>query len=299
MAYYSGQCNSYQHLAEILVEKCQAHGWAWRDAILSKDDLFIKIEPQDTAKNGIPAGIILTGSTSRDNFITKSSPTRVRMGSPHTTNFHATFPTNYHLFIFVNEIYLIMKFDHDKFFYLAFGKSQLIQGTQGNGLWLSATACYYAHSTGISINDTNGGTGGSGNPSPVAPFWNRNNWAKDWSNAVICHGFDGVLWSSGTSKVYVTFEPLINRLPTTHFSDSPLLPYNIYLERPENKLSLICQFENARFVRVNNYENEQILTLGYEKWIVFPFFKKNIQERNGVGYMQHTGTFGWAIRYEG
>lgn len=307
MAYYSGLCTSYRNLTETLVEKCQVHGWVWQDNILSKDDLFIKIEPQDTTRNNIPAGIILTGGTNRQNFVLGSSGSRVRMGSPHPTELGATFPANYHLFIFANEVYLIIKFDYDKFFYLAFGKSTLIQGTQGNGLWLSATSNYYANlNNPIVMTELHGGHSTYGFGSAVAPFWNRHSWSQGQSNSLICHGFDGILWSLGNKKAHVIFEPLITRLPTAHFSDSPLLPYNIYLERPENKLSLIAQLENARFVRVDNYENEQILTLGHEKWMIFPFYHKNIRERsNTVVYYQsgknspHTGTFGWAIRYDG
>lgn len=294
MAYYTGQCTSYQHLADILVEKCQVHGWAWQDGILSKDDLFIQIEVHHNL------GISLLGGTGfQSGILQNSSISPVRLGSPHDTGLQVVFPADYHLFIHTNEVYFIVKSDLDKFYYLAFGKSSLIQGAQGNGLWLSATACRYGFWRSINIS-VGGGGGGWGSPSAVAPFFNRfSGWDVDVSNSFICHGMDGILWSSGQKPAYAIFEPLIDRLPTAYFADSPLLPYNIYLERPENKLSLICQFENARFVRVDNYEPEQILTLGHERWMVFPFFRKNINERYGGDGIQHTGTFGWAIRYEG
>lgn len=293
MAYYTGQCTSFQNLADILVEKCQAHGFAWQDGILSKDDLFIKHEIDDKW------GIYMSGGVGRQNgILLGNSGNKVRLGSPSDRDLQVIFPANYHLFVFKNEVYLILK-SVDRFYYLAFGKSTLIQDTEGNGLWLSATACQHPHWRAIAIQRNGGGSGGGENPSPVAPFFNREAWSDGWSNSTICHGFDGVLWSSGASRAWCTFEPLIDRMPTAHFSDSPLLPYNIYLERPENKLSLIAQFENARFLRIDNYEPEQILTLGHEKWMVFPFFQKNIQHRDGGWEIKHSGTFGWAIRYEG
>lgn len=296
MAYYTGQCTSYQNLADILVEKCQSHGWTWQDGILSKDNLFVKI---DVVHTGTAQGVVISGGTEKQgSILLGNSQSKVRLGSPSPDNLQIVFPVIYRLFIFVDEVYLIAKSDTDKFYYLAFGKSQLLQNTAGNGLWLSATSCYYSNYRGIGIGENNGGSGGGGNASPVAPFWNRNSWSENWSNSIICHGYDGILWSSGTSMAYTSFEPLISRLPTTHFSDSPLLPYNIYLERPENKISLIAQFNYARFVRIDNYEPEQIIVLGHEKWMIFPFFRKNVQNRNN-GYRDHTGTFGWAIRYEG
>lgn len=312
MAYYSGLCTSFQNLADVLVEKCQAHGWTWRDEILSKGDLFVKISVEERSESGYweqQQGIIITGGTGKIGSELVNSSDSVRLGRTATGNYEVRFfPADYHLFVFDNEIYLVMKFDTDRFYYLAFGKSSLINN-QGNGLWLSANACYYKATTwdglaeAIYIATSYGGAGYTHSSSAFAPFWNRHGWQKNASNSTICHGMDDALWSSGTSRAYVSFEPLISRLPTTHFADSPLLPYNIYLERPENKMSLICQFENARFLRIDNHEPEQIITLGHERWMVFPFYRKDVAVRDGTDgsgrSFDHTGTFGWAIRYEG
>lgn len=314
MAYYSGLCTSFQNLADVLVEKCQAHGWTWRDGILSKGDLFVKLSVKEQIESNIhlqQQGITLTGGTGKTGKELVNPSSRVRLGRTGTNNNIEPnfFPANYHLFVFNNEVYLVMKFDTDRFYHLAFGKSSLIKDVQANGLWLSANACYYRVGASnnlwesIYISSTFGGGSSSYSSSAFAPFWNRNNWADNWSNSVICHGIGGALWSSGNSRAYASFEPLINRLPTAHFADSPLLPYNVYLERPENKMSLICQFINARFLRIDNHEPEQIITLGHERWIVFPFYRKDISVRDGTGgsgrSFDHTGTFGWAIRYEG
>ncbi len=59
------------------------------------------------------------------------------------------------------------------------------------------------------------------------------------------------------------------------------------------------QFENAKFIRINNYEPEQLIVLGNDKWMVFPFYKKNSESLGGTGISDHTGTFGWVIRYDG
>lgn len=311
MAYYTGQCSSYQHLADILVEKCQQHGWTWQDNILNKNGMYIHIQvnqKQPTVYYHDGIGIILTGATGKQgSTLINPGATKVRLGSTSYAVVNVSvFPAIYHLFIFEHEVYLLMKFDTNKFYYLMFGQSLLLQNTntQANSLFLSATACLYGYDNRspeyIFITPTSGGASGTRNKSAVAPFWNRNDFSDNWSNSVICHGIDNTLWSSGKSRAYAIFEPLINRLPTTHFSDSPLLPYNIYLQRPQNKLSLIAQLENARFVCIDNYEPEQVIILGHEKWIVFPFFQKNTQQRDaGSSTEIHTGTFGWAIRYEG
>lgn len=289
MAYYSGQCNSYQHLAEILVEKCQAHGWAWRDEILSKDNVAIKLWVCNTPRSyQTGEGIILSAMS--DGLLADIQP---RLGGFGTIN-EDIFPALYHLFVFGQEVYLVLKVGVDKFYHLAFGKSSIL-GT----VWVSATSPQYCYADQWISIATNGGGASSSSITSSAPFWGGAYHNPNWCHCTIQHNLDGYIWSGHSSQAYCNFEPLISRLPTTHFSDSPLLPYNIYLERPENKLSLICQFENARFVRVDNYENEQILTLGHERWMVFPFYRKNVVERNGGHNIRHTGTFGWAIRYEG
>lgn len=301
MAYYTGQCSNYQHLADILVEKCQVHGWVWQDGILSKDNLFVKptISQKDSHNAG---GIIITGGTGKTGatLINPSAHTP-RLGNPsYAVNDGQFFPAKYHCFIFDNEVYLLLAMG-DFYYHLAFGKSALIDSDIANGLWLSATALAHSlgHTNGISISTRDGGGGGWTNLISPAPFWCRVESFEGQNTSIICHGLDGALWSFGANSAFCAFEPLIERLPTQNFSDSVLLPYNIYAYRPESKLSLVAQFHNARCVRVDNYESEQILTLGHERWMVFPFYKKNLSQRDGGMWLEHSGTFGWAIRYEG
>ena len=64
------------------------------------------------------------------------------------------------------------------------------------------------------------------------------------------------------------------------------------------KKTLACIFENARYVCINNFEPEQIIQLGNEKWMIFPFYKKNPVKIESMGE-DHTANFGWAIRYDG
>ena len=71
------------------------------------------------------------------------------------------------------------------------------------------------------------------------------------------------------------------------------------MARASNKVSILAKIENARYLRIDNLQPEQILTFGAEKWMVFPFHKKNSSVRDGGTSIDHSGTFGWAIRYDG
>lgn len=295
MAYYSGQASSYQELLSVLVNACVEQGWTWADGILSKGTIFLKLIIESN-------GIVATAAIGKNsNILINAAPTSPRLGNPGF-NVLIVFPVSYHIFIFDDEVYLKVKFKIDIFYYLAFGKSNI--SLPSNGLWVSATSnrsAYIYNGDGISIGVDSGGAGGGGsNPSAVAPFWNANNYSDNFSNAVISHGFDGVIWSSGSNNA--TFAKAISNLqsrqPSNWSSESILQSFDIYLDRPSGKKSLICQFKHARYLRNDHYEPEQIINMGQEKWMIFPFYKKNINARNGGG-SDHTGTFGWAIRYDG
>lgn len=293
MAYYSGQAASYDQLLTVLVNACVLNGWTWADNILNKSDVYIKLVVSSI-------GITATGGTGKSGAtLLNAALTSPRIGNPHTTNNKVSFPASYRIFVFEYEVYLIVKSDINKFFYLAFGKSNL--NLSASGLWISATACGaggYGYGIGIGMSATGGGAGGSGNPSAVAPFWNGNNFADNWSNAVIAHGFDGIVWSSGSkiANFVSSLAPLNDRQPSAWSTNAILLPINVYVNRASSKKSLACQFQHSRYLRIDNFDPEQIIQLGSEKWMIFPFFQKNITSRNGG---DNTGTFGWAIRYDG
>lgn len=301
MAYYSGQASSYQELLNILTNACVDNDWVWADEILSKNGVFIKLQVLST---GTTTGIKATGGTGKaGSTLINPSPTSPRMGNMHPTMNLPNFPVLYHLFIFNNEVYLIFKFNLNSFYYLAFGRSYL--NPDVNNFWISATSCgagAYNNSGGsVTIFETNGGAGGGGNPTPVAPFWNMNSYTDDWTNSVLMHGLDGGIWSTANknASVVAALVPLIYRQPSGWNSEAIFTPINVLIARPQNKYSIACIFENSRFLRVDNYDPEQIINMGSEKWMILPFYKKNISERNGGGFIDHTGTFGWAIRYDG
>lgn len=294
MVYYSGQATNYQDLLNALTNTCVANGWNWAGNILSKDNLCLELIITAT-------GIVATGGTHiQNNALQGRSPIQVRMGSPSTVINLPIFPVFYHVFIFENEVYLVAKFNVNSFYHLCFGKSSL-QLDQA-GLWVSATSTITpssAQNGGVSISNTGSGSTGA---TSVGPFWRDGTGQLTYHNSVISHGIDGEIWSPSTTKAACATlqqSPLQNRQPSAWSGDSYLQPINIILDRASSKKSLICAIKNARYIRIDNIEPEQILDFGYEKWMVFPFYKKNILSRDGGSNVDHTGTLGWAIRYAG
>lgn len=80
-----------------------------------------------------------------------------------------------------------------------------------------------------------------------------------------------------------------------------MIPFSVYENRGSSKQALVMQPKNSRFLNIANYEPGQIITLGADKWKVYPFAKKNASGMTSEGqyYTADSGRHGWAIRYDG
>ena len=125
-----------------------------------------------------------------------------------------------------------------------------------------------------------------------------------WVNS----GLDGHGWKFGSSesipaRIYAAITQPLFLNPSAWNSEASLLPIRIVKERPSYKSSLILDCENARHFRIDNMAPGDILTLGSDKWKVFPWYRKNSSVPTSnmappTNY-NHTACLGWAIRYEG
>jgi hypothetical protein len=223
---------------------------------------------------------------------------------------------NFSIHIFDNpaEVYVVGRWGVDRFYWLAFGISQLT--LPGSGLWCSAIGREIlesgnAHWVGISIGPDYGGQSGTFAFSCSAGiFWRTVQFSGSTSNTDTIHdGFDGAEWagtpssiSLGTARAFnaiTCLTPLPSLSPSAWNQEAVLLPIQPYVWRASSKCSLVADLGHARYVRIDNYEPEQIVELGGEFWKVYPFHRKNSASRDGGAGIGHTGTFGWAIRVEG
>lgn len=316
MPFYSGTATSYADLLTALTDACVANGWSWSDSILSKGAAFIKLT---VGANGITlqGGTGKTGAT-----LDGASPITPRLGRIHATlGNQGSFPMTYsiHLFSGPDEVFLVARHSVDYFFWSTFGVSN-VPGVGGTGLWYGAVAMaapetYSSESSGgIYIGPTHGGfdSFSGGISSTGALFWktSNNNVSKS-QNSLHC-AIDGITWADQPSSASITAvgklqaiacaAPHVGRQPSAWNSEAVLLPIQAYLARASTKLSLVADLVNARYVRVDNYAPEQIITLGADQWKIYPFYRKESSMRDGItsgGMIDHTGTFGWAIRYDG
>lgn len=286
MAYYSGAANDMAALRSALIGACVAEGWTLTGDILSKGTMFCRTalnfgSLQIQGGTGVGAGNTLVGASSRSCHVLGSG------------NLAVTWPAAYEIFVFPTEVFLVVRFSVDRYQWCAFGQSAI--ALPGTGMWFTATAAMFA-ATGLSLAINSGNT----TYTPGLPFWTSYN-SDGADSCRIHHGLDGASWSTGSDLIGITHSAseLISLLPNTWNSEAVLLPIRAYMTRPSSKLSLVLELINARFTRIDNHEPGEVITFGSERWKIFPGYRKDAVNRNGGNNIQHTGTFGWAVRYEG
>lgn len=206
---------------------------------------------------------------------------------------------------------MVVNYDADAYQWMAMGKSST-PGLAGQGGWCGASiGAFSASSSGtgpIEISSTGGGTSSFGvNYTTAGLFWRHLGSASATSHAMnswVNHGLDAHGWKFSADAFgaaiginYMT--KLLTLQPSVWNSEATLLPIRCMKERPAYKSSLIADIENARHIRIDNLSPGDILVLGSDQWKVFPWYRKNIIVRDGGTSIDHTGTFGWAIRYQG
>lgn len=292
MAFYSGSANDMAAVRTALVAACVAEGWTWNGGteVLSKGVMFVRLQ--------IVGGYLtLLGRTSAG---AGDAPSIVRMGQFQTA---ITWPVEYTFFVFDAEVYCVIRFGIDFYLWCAFGQST-VAGLPGTGMWVAASVHALSNNNpAITPIDGAGAALSYGCP---AIFWRT--YASGVVNANdhwVHSDLDGQGWWSGQSAAAETVGirpavPLIGVLPNRWNSEAVLLPIRAYKVRPSNRLSLTVDLEHARYTRVDNYSPGEVIQIGGDRWMVLPFYRKNSAARNGSSQpATHTGTLGWAIRYEG
>jgi hypothetical protein len=309
MAYYTGSAVSFAAVKTALVNACVADGWtntadAGGNVVLSKSGVFVQV---------VEALVSLSflGRTSLD---AGNAPNPVSMGditvlqdAYGVVSDIVSFPLTYHVFTFTNEVFLVIGYA-DRYQWATFGLSTQA-GLPGTGAFVCATASTRSGYRGlVDIRAGRSAVPWMYSVTTPALFWPTTYVTAGHKNCFLHSNIDPSLpWTLPLTELeYDTTgiqhcTELIKTQPNTFNSESVLLPIRAYKERIESKISQVMEMENARHIRVDNYNNEHILTLGLDQWMIFPWYKKNVADRDctGATYQDHTGTFGWAIKYEG
>ena len=322
MAYYTGNAANVAAVLTALTNACEDEGWTWSGGILSKADPGIFVRLDAATEIYSHTALCMWGRTAIDSGET---PKFVSMSVP-VQNIFPTYPVTYHVFVFTSEVFMVINYV-DKFQWLAFGQSNQ-PGLGSSGNWVAATCGYaeYVHPTilktwstgtyGSEIN-LNGGDLGDGyydyqRKIVPAMFWadlnneeidNRaNNTGANWYLDAGLEAGTYTPWMQprdAASQKYLI--ELLTTQPNNFNNEGVLIPIKVFQKRSSSKFSQVLQVQNARHIRVDNYTPTEVIALGTDQWMVFPWYLKNSVSRSscsGLDTPPHSGTFGWAIKYE-
>jgi hypothetical protein len=298
MAYVTGSAADMTALMTALRSACTANGWTLAGDVLHRGNVYVRTQV-------VSNYLTLLGGTGIDgsnNLTGAAGGGVVRVGRPSTGVADISWPITYHIFIGASpdEVYLVASYNIEMFQFLAFGQSS-VTGLPGTGVWFTGSLSTITWSTSAWITITSS-NGGSSSGLSMAPWWTTVNYAG-MLNQFVHHGLDALTWNTNSGRVpsgSLGIAAMTGALPNAWNSEAVLLPIQVWLPRSSgNKVSLVADLAHARYLRVDNHNPGDIITIGSDAWMVFPFYQKNATVRAGGSSINHTGTFGWAIRYDG
>lgn len=302
MAYVIGAANSLADLRTAIINACAANGWTSAGDVVYKGGCYARLQV-------VSGSLQVLGGTGIDggNNLTGAGPFVCRIAD-FSSPAQLTFPLTY--FIHVNtdpdEVYVVVNYSTTYYQHLSFGKSAV--PTAGTGNWYEAsvggTTIYLGS---VSISATIGGSNsGTGQPSGGF-FWLSGASATGSAAGYVHHGLEGASGWSGSATAPTTVAnglataqqaatKLVEISPNNGNLESPLIPVSVVIARPSSLYSLVLQPRHARYLRIDNYNPGQTISLGSDEWVVYPYLQKNSAARNGGVNILHSGTFGLAIR---
>ncbi len=303
MAFASGTVNSYSELLSALRSACTANGWTLSGNVLSKGACY-------TSTGSSTTSLQVTGGTGASAGVLTGAGPRTAMARAPQSGLPIAFPATYfiHVLASPDEVYCILNWSTTCFAFVAFGCSP-VPGLPGTGGWYTGTLVGDATVSNIVIGAGTGNNiqyNGFGCP---APFWasqSATTGADSGANSYVHHGLDAATWSAvtgtgpgGTTVIAAhSVLPMLSVSPNTWNGEASLLPIIATIARGSTKSSIVLQLKHARYLRNDNLSDGQVITLGPDKWKSYPFYRRSTANRNG-GDNATTGTFGWAIRYDG
>ncbi|MHB1283046.1 MAG: hypothetical protein ACYCZI_04115 [Metallibacterium scheffleri] len=295
-AYVTGTANSYADLLAALQTACTANGYTLTGNVLSKGTLFIEAKVvgstlQIQGGSGQAAGVLSGRSNAQPSLIGLTITT----ASP-TVNHPIVFPVTYdiHINTAPDEVYLWINYEATCYQYLAFGQSDQ-PGLVGTGNWYYGTAGTNTNGSSWDFRTIGGGVTNGSN-------FNCGLFDALQNYFVGVGGIDHQLDAAGNWSGYYSASdrwPVQQNSPSAWNGESVLSPIIVYAARPSSLFSQVLQTRHLRWVMLDNLTDGQIVTLGPDRWKMYPLWRRSSRTLIPTPAGQGTGTLGYAVRYNG
>lgn len=310
--FYSGNYASFASLKASVESALQLNGWTLSNDILSKNGMYLKLSATATQL------LLVAGTGESGGALTGIAPNGAKIMSYESSPMNFPGAYDLHVFTDTDEVYLIVNYNADRYQQLSWGKTSVLQ-VGGSGMWFSGSFRESAspvlsqthppaitattNQMGFNWNDTYGGMG-------CGLFFENGDASQIRQCSFINTGLDSVAWrrvATGDGNLYSSGDgvaALLQALPSAYNQNTVLLPLQVPQRRLSKGLTIVADFVHARLCRIDNHLTGEIVSYGGDDWKVYPFYRKNADERNGGQQWypvptNHSGTFGYAIRYTG
>lgn len=329
MAFVTGSAADQLELMTALIDGCLANGFTMANAVLKKGNLFVRPWQKVTAGWGNHFFLEMGKSTDvPEAVIVDSLGSSVGPGGS-TLLQPSAYPITYDLHIFDNEVFMVCWDASDRHFWVAFGQSSPTTDTPaaGQNLWAGGTqtpqlplAAGTFDGNPIVIGATIGGCATTDTATfarvSAGLFWNTHTSGTSQGTepaSVYTDSAGAVAGGRALPAGGAEFEvaairqlaPLVARQANAWNSHTVLLPIQLTSPIPAtSNRKLDIQIKNAHYFRLDAVSPRDIITVDGIQYKVYPWYKRNPNARNGSGTslatkINHTGTFGWAIKYTG
>lgn len=294
MAYVTGTAVNIADLRTAIVSACTSNGWTLTGAVLSKGANFVTLT---VTGNFI---YLLAGTGQSAGALTGAADSPAIIGSPTTGAAAFAWPLTYEINLFTSpdEVFVVVNYSTDYYQWLAWGTSSIV--TPGTGAWFSGSLSSTGASGGISLSAPPSHFGNFGYRRPGVEFCPALFHASGLFSApgeYINHGIlGGTGWSAaGDTRGALYRAPLDACLPSAWNSETVLLPIQAFTTAyGSSKVALVLDVANARAVRIDNHLPGDVITLGADRWKIYPWYLKA-----AASSTTSSGPYGWAIRYTG
>lgn len=310
MAYFTGSVNSAAQLATMLKNTVAANGWTLAGDVVSKNGAHIRITAPDTSEVRIEGA--RNGIFAAPDICPRYSRIRLTNWPSYAT---------YHLIVFDNPetVWCTINFGTITYMHVGFGVLQKYAAWDG-GMWFHAQ-----HTTGVS--DLQGFSYVDGDVRSYYPnqgnecalFWNQRD-SDMWnggnnSNKVsmlhcelrgeIWPGFEqGTGVNNNFNMIHCPYiiRPTHKCNPNAFNGQTVLSPFTLSLQNTDGHYMPIGHVGHLRWVKLTNYNPGDIIQLGTEKWLLFPWKQLDPTIPNGTPDTRgtlSTGVNGVALAYDG
>ncbi len=310
MAFQTGTFTSAADLIATVKSFATSNGWTVSGDVIYKGTVYSELTVLNTGTvdfirirggTGELAGA-LTGASTGNAYL-------LGMAGPVTFSF----PGTYWLFDSTapNTLICIVRSNEGLYFnWLLFGMLNKY-GTYTGGEFFGASFHRAAEWTYSDVRIELDRQSSGGSEQSAAPFWSMAAASGNLSTNVYVRsdvGLESGAWlgetdpSNNSAHANRGGGSLIKRNPNVWNNQTVLVPYIISTQRASGFYSKLGNFSAARLCRITNFAAGDIVTLGSDKYMVFPFYRKNTEYPDGFqnpNGANASGTLGWAIVYDG